>query len=289
MNHRLDGCPDLETLAAYLDGKLSAADRDRVTGHVASCETCYFVFTEAAQTHSAAEITAATAVESGRGWWTARNMIWPSTAAALATAAALWLAVGGGWFAASESASLQALVAAVGNERTIEARLTGGFAYGPLRGAVRSGGPSAQTGSPDVRIAAAQIEKEALGRRTPQARRMLGLAYLATGDVGRAVTALESAADESAPDAQVLSDLAAAYIARAGRANQSQDLTKALAVADRAVKANPKLAEAWFNRAYALERLSLADEARAAWEDYLKIDDASGWADEARQRLRELR
>ena len=48
-------------------------------------------------------------------------------------------------------------------------------------------------------------------------------------------------------------------------------------------------AEAWFNRAYALERLGLADEAREAWQAYLTIDDRSGWADEARTHLRALK
>ena len=45
---------------------------------------------------------------------------------------------------------LQALVAAVGTERPIEARLTGGFAYGALRSAVRSGESPVMRISPDV-------------------------------------------------------------------------------------------------------------------------------------------
>src|SRR5262249_29513308 len=56
--------------------------------------------------------------------------------------------------------------------------------------------------------------------------------------------------------------------------------------ADRAVKRDRRLAEAWFNRAYALERLSLVDQARQAWQDYLKIDNQSGWATEAREHIR---
>jgi tetratricopeptide (TPR) repeat protein len=111
---------------------------------------------------------------------------------------------------------------------------------------------------------------------------------MALGDVDGAVTVLEEAADRPTPDPRTLSDLAAAYIIRATRTNQLQDFAKALAAADRAVKADPKLAEAWFNRADALERLSPV-EARDAWADYLKVDDHSGWADEARSHLRNIR
>ena len=59
-------------------------------------------------------------------------------------------------------------------------------------------------------------------------------------------------------------------------------------MAERAVKADPALVEASFNRACALERLSLRDEARRAWQDYLKVDGSSGWAAEARDRLKVL-
>jgi Flp pilus assembly protein TadD len=175
----------------------------------------------------------------------------------------------------------------VGKERIVEPRLTGGFAYGPPRGMVRSGESLVGRVSPDVRIAAALIEKEELSYRTALTLRTLGAAKMALGDVDGAVAVLEEAADRSTPDPQTFSDLAAAYIIRATRTNQLQDFTKAVTAADRAVKADPKLAEAWFNRAYALERLSRV-EARDAWADYLKVDDQSGWADEARAHLRAL-
>jgi CHAT domain-containing protein len=188
----------------------------------------------------------------------------------------------------SQSSALQALVAAVGSERPIDARLTGGFAYGPLRSATRAAAPSTTLGSPDVRIAAAQIEKEAIAHRTPQSLNALGIAYLVVGDVSRAVSVLEEAADQPKPDARIFSDLSAAYFVRAGRSNQPQDFARALTMAERAVKANDRLAEAWFNRACTLERMSLAEQARQAWQDYLKIDSSSPWAEEARGRLKTL-
>jgi hypothetical protein len=40
----LADCPELEDLAAFLDGKLTAEERARITEHLASCESCYEVF-----------------------------------------------------------------------------------------------------------------------------------------------------------------------------------------------------------------------------------------------------
>lgn len=44
-----DGCPPLEDLAAFLDGRLSGEERARMTAHVADCERCYEVFAGAAR------------------------------------------------------------------------------------------------------------------------------------------------------------------------------------------------------------------------------------------------
>src|SRR5206468_9337074 len=105
------------------------------------------------------------------------------------------------------------------------------------------------------------------------------------GDISRAVPVLEDAADKSSFDARILSDLSAAYLARAAHDNQAQNLARALAAADRAVKADSTLAEASFNRALALERLGHQEEARPAWQTYLQIDNTSVWANEARSHL----
>jgi tetratricopeptide (TPR) repeat protein len=297
LTHRPDACPDSETLATYLDGGLAQDEREYVTAHVADCDACSFVVTEIAQTATAPVNVEPVGPSPAPPWWKSKRVIWSSsTAAGLATAAAVWLAVGGSLLksSSSDSAALKrslalqaALVAAVGNERIVEPRLTGGFAYGPLRGTVRSGESFVARVSPDVRIAAAQIEKEDLANRSALLLRALGAAKMALGDVDGAVKILEEAANRPTPDPRTLSDLAAAYISRATRTNQFLDFMKAVTAADRAIKADPKLAEAWFNRAWALEQLSRV-EARDAWADYLKVDDQSGWADEARAHLRAL-
>lgn len=293
MNHRADECPDLETIAVYLEGRLTDRARARVAEHLAGCETCYFVFSEAAQMGKARATTPVDELVGVRSFikgWRRSRVTWKTAAAALATAACLMLAVQVGIVSwrTSDAPELRTLVAAVGSERPIEGRLSGGFAYGPLRGATRAGDGTTEAISPDVRIAAAEIEKKATERRTPQTLSALGIAYLVEGDITRAVAVLEEAADQPNPDPRILNDLAAAYLARATRDNQVQDFAKALTFAERVVAANPRLPEGWFNRAYALERLSLAEQARRAWEDYLKVDDRSGWAGEARRHLARL-
>jgi tetratricopeptide (TPR) repeat protein len=293
MRSRLDDCPDLETIATYLDGRLASRDREHVAAHVADCETCYFVLTEAAQIRRAetakSVVTPVDALLS-TGGWRSRRVARSSAAAAMAMAACLMLAVGTGnapW-RTGDSPELRALVAAVGTERPIEARLSGGFEYGPLR-AVRGGPASSRPVSPDVRIAVARSEQRAMARRTPETLQSLGVGYLVMGEVERAVPLLEQAVEHRAPPAKMLSDLSAAYLVRADRGHNPQDRAKALAVADRALHADATLAEALFNRALALERLSLTDEARGAWQDFVALDHGSPWSAEARVHLDALK
>ena len=285
MKRDVNGCPELEVIAAFLDRRLGDTDREEVAGHLSTCETCYFVFSEAAQTKP----TAAATTDNGKTiWFPSKRVMW-SSAAGLAAAATLVLAVSGVLpLGRSSAPELTALVAAVGTDRTIEPRLTGGFAHGPVRGALRSGESAGMNLSPDVRIAAAEIEKVTTGQQSAGAQQARGIAALIVGDIDRAVKVLEDAAAQSPSNASILNDLAVAYLVRGQRTTQSEDPSKALATVNRALSADRSLQEAWFNRAYALERLSMTNEARAAWQAYLTIDDRSGWADEARVHLRAL-
>jgi tetratricopeptide (TPR) repeat protein len=283
MNHRVESCPDLETIAAFIDGRLEARQRERIAAHVAGCESCYFLVAEAAHVRPASGEEAVV----HRPWWQRPVAKWVGTG--LAAAAALMLAVRVGFWSPSNDVALDELVAAVGTERLIEPRLTGGFAYGPLRGTtIRSGQAVVAVASPDVRIAAARIEKATTSQYTAAAFRARGVAALVTGDLERAVTALEAALSERATDARVFNDLAAGYLVQGQRTGDKAQISKALTTLNRALEIDRHLAEAHFNRAIALEELSLTSEARDAWQGYLAIDDQSAWAEEARGRLRQL-
>lgn len=274
-------CPDAETLAAFLDNRLHEPEREIVAEHLASCEACYFAFSEAARM----QLTNAGAGAEA-SWWTRPRTL--SAAAVLAAAASMTLAVGLGVMPWQRSeAQLDALVAAVGTARLVEPRVTGGFIYGPLT-TTRSGQSMTFAASPDVRIAAAEIDKETATQMTAEALRVRAVAALMTGNSEASVLALEQAVEQRPTDARVASDLSAAYLARHRRLGDAADVSKALASADRALALDPRLAEAQFNRALALERAGEIAAARAAWQRYIEIDSDSGWADEARARLRDL-
>lgn len=114
------------------------------------------------------------------------------------------------------------------------------------------------------------------------------LVYLTSGDSQRAVSYLEQADRQSglAPEFRV--DLAAALLERSRSTESPEDAIRALAIVDGAVAAKPDMAEAHFDRALALERLYLRDEAIAAWRTYLSLDGRSEWAGEAGAHLAAL-
>ena len=269
-------CPSLETIGAFVDGRFKDREREVIAEHLASCETCYFVFSEAARTRVTAQPQAEVVQ------FTPRRMPW-RIAAVLAAAATIVLAVNvfGPFGANGDERALTELVTAVGTARRFEPRLTGGFAYAPVRGPVRGANDAAGL-SPDVRITIAEIEKR------HAAQPVAASAALIAGDADRAIGILEALTRLRQNDAKVLTDLSAAYLARAERTNSNEDASRGLALANRALEIDRLMPEALFNRALALQTLGMFDDARTAWQSYLTIDDRSGWADEARVRLRIL-
>lgn len=181
------------------------------------------------------------------------------------------------------SSARRELAEAVGGVRASEGRLTGGFAHSRFasqRARVRN--------SRDLKKARERIEKAHIRERSPQAFANTGVLHLLTGHEENAVGWLERAARRGPADAAIWSDLAAAYLARSEQGGGFTDLLNALEAADRAVETNPDLAEAQFNLAVALDRLSLRWRARAAWQRFLDLDGGSAWSKEARERFTAL-
>jgi CHAT domain-containing protein len=281
----IDRHPEAERLAEYADGVLSAADRVEIERHLAECADCRAVVAET-MTYLRAEPTALTSAPRvipfrSRRWVT-------GTAAILAAAAAFLVAarvVSPDWInralGRGERPELQELIAAVAKEptRPVEGRLSGGFKYGPAPHPTRGAGE--REASPDVRIAAARIEKQAGTSDTAAKSAALGVAYLAVHDFDRAVAALERAVRDEPSNAGAQSDLSAAYLARAAWMGRTEDLPKALAAAERSIAAEPRRAEAFFNRALALEGLHLDSQAAEAWSAYTRLESSGPWATEA--------
>jgi tetratricopeptide (TPR) repeat protein len=285
----MDRHPDAERLAAYVDGGLDTADRANVERHLADCADCRTIVAETVAFLGADG--AAAASDAPFRW--RRQLTW---VAGLTAAALIILAVGFGgrgsvarfFGAPSGQAELEELVAALANEpaRPVEGRLTA-LIYAPPPSPTR--GPGDREPSPDVRIAAAKIEKLGKERDAPDTAAALGLAYLASANWDGAIASLENAVRQKPDDASFQNDLAAAYLARARAQNRPEDLSKALAAAERARQLRPDLVEAYFNRALALEELHRDAQADAAWVEYQSLERSSPWRAEAEQRLRALR
>ncbi|HZT55840.1 MAG TPA: hypothetical protein VFA35_06415, partial [Burkholderiaceae bacterium] len=200
--------------------------------------------------------------------------------------------------------SIHRLVAlAPRSARLVEPRLTGGFPWAAYAGVHRAAGESKDAAQLKLGGAAGEIVEGAARNSDREAQHAAGVALVLVQEPAEAVTRLEAAAGQSreAPsgqsreaaagqtnDPKVLSDLAAARYAAASQLGRASLYPTALAAADAALRLDPNLSEALFNRALTLDRLGLAFDARRAWQRYLQADGSSAWAVEAQARLAQL-
>jgi hypothetical protein len=284
-------CPGPELMAAYIDGRrLWWGRRRRLEAHFADCDRCFTLLRDIMdfRESDAGQDVPDAAPEGSRFVAMPVRRRSPRLA---------WLGAGGlGAIGAAllvifvmrgPDPRLDPLLAALATQRVTDARLAG-FAYGPRPDVLRSSEPS-QAGpavSLEVRAKAADIQEQAVSLSTPDARHAEGVSRVITGDIDLAITSLQQASSADPANARYLSDLAAALLTRGLRQQSETDLQQALDRANAAVGRDGQLLEAWFNRALALDALGQRDAAKAAWNDYLQRDSTSGWADEARQRLR---
>lgn len=278
-------------LAGYVDGTLTSDEHRTVEGHLADCDNCREVVAETSLAREAmgvpAEVPAAaepagrvvTLASRGRRWWPTMGVL---AAAAVITVA---LVIPRMMRPADPSArpELAELVAAVGEARPFEARLTGGFRYGPLAPVMRSGEGGGATPRPEVAAAVAKLEIKALSDSGVASQAAAAAGLLVAGQVPDAVQGLERVTQVEPGRAAYWSDLAAAYLVRATRTGDTEDHRRALEAADRALALAPRLPEALFNRALALDGLGRADEAREAWDRAVAASD-SDWRAATRRR-----
>ncbi|HVS01413.1 MAG TPA: CHAT domain-containing protein, partial [Thermoanaerobaculia bacterium] len=265
--------------ACLLDRRLDPATRQAVIEHAADCAACRFVLAESARW------------QGGRQRARPRRPARVRLVEGVTVAASLALVAGFGWWAlGARHPDVAGVLAAAGPERSMPSRLAEApyQAPPPTFRAVSDpslGSPASWDLAAAARDALAAVER----RPSTRARQALAAAYLALGNHGEAIALFEelAAAPEAPPDAQV--DLAAALLARGIDNGEPVDVVRALETLDEALQAAPGDAAARFNRALALEELSLRAQALHGWEDYLEVDAASGWAAEARTRRERLR
>jgi len=286
-------CPTDETLAAFADGTLDAGTRATVLAHIETCPDCMAaVLSATAHLEEEASRTDGTygtygtdathpPHESHRSHRSHQSYWWAAAAAVLIALLAVPLLL-------REDEPVARLVAlAPRSARMVEPRLTGGFAWAEYAGAERAGTAGVDAEQMKLAGAAGELVERAGRDRGAEAQHAAGVAMVLVQKPADAIPRLEAAAEQSG-QARNWSDLAAARYAAASQLGRASLYPLALAAADRALRIDPRLPEALFNRALILERIGLMDEARRAWERYLEHDPSSAWANEARARLADL-
>ena len=171
---------------------------------------------------------------------------------------------------------------AVGAERRVEGRIVG-LRWGRFdRGAATRGA----AGDQRLVTAAWAVLTSVDGDTDADSRRVSAVVRLLLGEDDRAARSLDELLGESPRDARVSSDAAVAHLSAAEKHDRPVELAAALASVDRALRIEPRMPEALFNRALVLERLGVSRHAANAWRRFLEVEPSGQWADEARSRLR---
>ncbi|HEX6098131.1 MAG TPA: CHAT domain-containing protein [Thermoanaerobaculia bacterium] len=272
----MSACPDDGTLAAWVEGRLAKSEIPALVAHASGCEKCIPLLDAANETfHAETDAAAPAAPRTWPRWF-------------LAAAALLLLVPAYLVFRSRSDRAVEELVAlAPRSGRPVEARLTGGFAWAPYRGSMRATATAADREQMKLIGAAAEALDRAERDPSADAQRAAAVALVLIERSEEGIARLTAETKRSPRDAGAWSDLAAAQYA-AARSGRTSLYPEALASAERALRLDPHLAEALFNRALILEQLGLGDLARRAWQTYLDNDASSPWAGEAREHLARL-
>jgi CHAT domain-containing protein len=203
------------------------------------------------------------------------------------------------WIFSRESQVDKALIALKSNQsekRSIEARAAG-FKYAPIiefKGVQQESADNA-----DQEIAKLSLLNEVKQNPSAVSYHALGLVYLFEKNFNEAIRQFELALQSERSSAQLYNDLGAAYlekgksIAEKSESKNSEpsgesykSYSNALDNFTRAIELNRSLPEPLFNRALTQQYIGLYQRAKQDWQEYLKRDSDSQWADEARHKLR---
>jgi hypothetical protein len=298
-----------ETLAAYIDDRLDSATREPVTQHLASCGECreIVLMTTAYQVD---EDSAKVTHGSFGGSWSMAAMGGVAAAAAIVV-----IAVQSNSFFFKDlfervrQASVQTWTltknavtpgthiedlrgASRSQPKRVSIGRLDGFAYQQKPDGAKRGGEDGEAGldlsNPELLNIAVDVEADLEKGKSPDPH-VVGLVALLIGKDGKAFSdaaAKLEVAHQKARGAErdsIAIDLAAALIAKAGWSGDDAAYRRALELSNDVLKRKPGNPEALWNRAVAIEAVSAKDMALRAWDDYLKVDSKSQWAQEATQ------
>ena len=206
-----------------------------------------------------------------------------------AAAALIVLAVGLGLFFRARHDSPDALIRqAYAQQRTIEMRIPGA-GYGPIQ--VERANARSPISSPRPLLEAEVLIRSGLEKRPndPELLRQKAEADLLTGNYQPAIDSLNHALHLRPGSTPLLIDLATAYFERAEANSSPADYEVGLETLGDAIRLEPSNSAALFNRAILYERLYFYDRAIVDLEQFLKLEQDSGWREEAARRLKKIR
>jgi CHAT domain-containing protein len=287
-----------ELVEEYLDGGLSEDERKSFERHFLSTPERYqrlqFVQTFNKYVSSQPVIAAVKPLRSGR--WPAALQ---SRSVVLVAFVLVAISLFAGWrvFVQQSRQSdvdqgLTALNAAYREQRPLEARVSA-LSYAPF--------PQLR-GDEQPRLDSTAHDRAGLAlllaaRNHPGAAsyHALGQFYLTDKQFDKAIEQFDKAAKLDQRDPQLFSDLGAAWLEKgkidlngAESGKGYEELARGLENLDKALGLNQNLLGAVFNRALCRQYMLLTEQARSDWQDYLKRDSTSPWAEEARRKLQEL-
>ncbi len=282
--HTHQSCLSAEDLAAFVDQRMSPAERARAEAHIATCDVCTEALAEMAFAMAAnpsVRVIDPHPKPAPRRWWVIGGGL-----AAIAAAVLIAVTVKNVGFGRGRP-ELRELIAAASQERPTTGRLAG-LPWAPPRSVARSGSNEVML-TPEASIAIAHAEQAVAAHRDVGTLTAFAVAHALNGRLDDSVRALDECTVIDPASATSWSDLAAALLSRSTVDGHADDVGRALESANTALRLDPQSAEARFNKALALEQLKLHDQAIDAWTQYLAIDASSPWAAEARQHIESLR
>jgi len=312
-------------MVAYLTGACSSEEREAVEDHCVDCQACcaqlaamlHLVVSSAHEREDKrreleallpigeqAAVRARNIVRRQEQWdrqrvspwtnlWKGLQVFRPVLAPALVVVALL----GGGltayltlWRQSAEDHTLARMREVYRDARVLQARVTGGFThqqYVTTRGA----GDLAGVDESQRVALLSELNQEVTTYQGAAARHNLGRILILRGDLEPAERQFILALKERPRDAGLLADLGALYYERSLKeGSEGRDLLeKTVEQTSKAIEADPRLPEAWFNRALCYERMNLFLQAESDWKQYLTFDGDSAWAEEAREHFNKLR
>jgi tetratricopeptide (TPR) repeat protein len=239
----------------------------------------------------------------GQSGWTGQ------TGWKIAVSAALLIGLGLGIWSLLEGArkteveerlekGMVALNQAYRERRLVKARITE-LQYAPFRetrGGSEADGEQAGVDLPARRRAFDLLDdavrESSTDGATAAAHHAIGRLYLARKNFEDAIAEFEAALKTAPNNARIHSDLGAALMEKSelessGKSGRDpRTIDRSLEHLNRAIELDDSLLEPLFNRAFLRQNLGQLFQAKEDWDNYLKKDSASPWAEEARRNLK---